>query len=413
MKYFFILGKNHELSLAELVQVLGSGFEVLGYTAPALIIESSKSIDLQAIQRRLGGTVKCGEISGEINSIKELPEFILHSPEIKNVKSKNKKFHFGFSVYFSHQLINSLTNKLHPLGIEIKRRLKEEGISSRLVASKEPALSSVIVTKEKLLDGWDIVLMPASKVKGQRSHVAIGRTLAVQDFKSYGERDYGRPGADALSGMLPPKLAKIMINLAQVQDGDTILDPFCGSGTVLQEALLLGYRRIVGSDMEKKAVEDTKINLEWLKEKAGADISGVTVIQCPAEELSRYVRGTEFGAIITEPYLGPALRGRETKQELVKTKRGLEQLYLAAFMQFVKILKPGGRVVMVLPIFVSKGEMMSMDIINDVKKMGFSVINPISSLSLSLPHSLFRWPLMYYREGQRVYREIWVFEKKQ
>jgi hypothetical protein len=36
----------------------------------------------------------------------------------------------------------------------------------------------------------------------------------VQDIDAYAERDFERPMRDAFVGMLPPKLAQIMLNLA-------------------------------------------------------------------------------------------------------------------------------------------------------------------------------------------------------
>ena len=57
----------------------------------------------------------------------------------------------------------------------------------------------------------------------------LGQTLVVQPFKVLSKRDFGRPARDDHSGMLPPKLAQIMINLARRNDDistKTILDPF-------------------------------------------------------------------------------------------------------------------------------------------------------------------------------------------
>ena len=87
----------------------------------------------------------------------------------------------------------------------------------------------------------------------------------MQDIESYTKRDRERPKRDAKVGMLPPKLAQIIINLAagqlpeeKLQNicdiplgepiprrllGQTVLDPFCGTGVILQEASADGLRR--------------------------------------------------------------------------------------------------------------------------------------------------------------------------
>ena len=92
---------------------------------------------------------------------------------------------------------------------------------------------------------------------------AVFVTKAIQPIESLGERDFGRPYRDAKSGMLPPKLAMMMINLAGQSLGATILDPFCGSGTILMEAATIGYTNLMGSDISPKAIDDTRQNFAW------------------------------------------------------------------------------------------------------------------------------------------------------
>ena len=103
--------------------------------------------------------------------------------------------------------------------------------------------------------------------------------MAVQPFEEFGARDYARPSRDDLSGMLPPKLAKIMINLAQAKENSLILDTFCGSGTILQEALIMGYLNLIGFDSSPKAIKDSQANLEWLADKYDLNITKVELYE--------------------------------------------------------------------------------------------------------------------------------------
>jgi tRNA G10 N-methylase Trm11 len=116
-------------------------------------------------------------------------------------------------------------------------------------------------------------------IKNNKAIVAISE--GAQNITAYAKRDQNRPKRDAFVGMLPPKLAQTMINLAvgpnQPQiwlqnrdfakiDGKTpkLLDPFCGTGTVLQEAILKGFTAY-GSDLNPKMVDYTKENIKWLE----------------------------------------------------------------------------------------------------------------------------------------------------
>ena len=45
----------------------------------------------------------------------------------------------------------------------------------------------------------------------------------------------------------------------------TILDPFCGTGVVLQEALIMGFNAY-GTDLSEKMISFSDINLKWLSD---------------------------------------------------------------------------------------------------------------------------------------------------
>ena len=90
------------------------------------------------------------------------------------------------------------------------------------------------------------------------------RVIGVQNIDDYTMRDRARPARDAKVGMLPPKLAQILINLCGPLPAETrLLDPFCGTGVVLQEAALMGYQPY-GTDLDARMVEYSRKNLEWL-----------------------------------------------------------------------------------------------------------------------------------------------------
>jgi tRNA (guanine10-N2)-dimethyltransferase len=62
------------------------------------------------------------------------------------------------------------------------------------------------------------------------------------------------------------KLARCMINLAQAKKGETVLDPFCGTGTMLIEAGLIGCET-VGLDVQRRMARGTMRNVAHFRVK--------------------------------------------------------------------------------------------------------------------------------------------------
>ncbi len=336
MTLTFILGSHPDLSLAELTAVLETTrvkFEILQRYGDIVILTVPDDLAVPALMIRLGGTIKIVEMLGEFDP-DTLTDWLF-----KQINPATK-FHFGFSLY---SLVPGVRLQkdwkvLQQLGLTLKRTFKADGISARYVQSKEVVLSSVIVHKERLLkNGVEIDLFKQADGK-----LLVGRTRAVQAFGAFTERDYGRPAVDAKSGMLPPKLARMMVNLARQPQTATLLDPFCGSGTVLQEAWDLGYRDLYGSDASDKAISDTRQNLDWLGAQA------VKLRPCPAQDLiiKQLLSPKTVDAIIFEGYLGPTT---PTASRLPNIIRETTQLYQAVWPVIAQLLRPGGIIIAALP----------------------------------------------------------------
>ncbi len=424
MRYFFILGTNPTLSIAEILAVFpGENYELINKD---VFLLDTEEINAQEMIKKLGGTIKIGKIEKKIENKKEqIAEAV--SERVKEVEGK---FNFGISYYGEGKYDTK------PLGMEAKNKLKSMNINSRFVTSREKTLSSVVVKQNKLTkpgEGSEFVLIksplkiplnsPLAKGaigEGGGKEFLFGRTLAVQPFKELSFRDYGRPARDDFSGMLPPKLAQIMINLATAGTGHApfLLDPFCGSGTILSEAMLMGYKNLIGSDLSGKAVEDTKKNLEWIKTNYQLPITNDRLYNVSATEISKVVKPNSIDAIATEPFLGPQ-RG---KIDFIKIKQELEKLYSDSLREFYKILKPKGRVVMIFPFFTAplvnsplKGGIGTKQYVTnlDPNLNGFKIVNPIpedlrKNKILKLTE---RGTIIYGREGQKVWREIVVLKK--
>jgi len=63
-------------------------------------------------------------------------------------------------------------------------------------------------------------------------------------------------------GSMSPKLARCMVNLSGVREGETLLDPFCGTGGILIEAGLIGAK-VIGVDIDPKMIKGAEENLKY------------------------------------------------------------------------------------------------------------------------------------------------------
>ncbi len=331
MNYFFILGSHPALSLTELEARLPGRWQVVNDNLALVSQTAELSADLLEY---LGGTIKFGRVIGQLKQLNEEAAQVI-AEQLLAIAAADKKICFGLSNYDRRPLSRDL-------GIKIKRSIQDAGRSARWVISREAALSSVVVEQNHLLaSGGEIVLWR------QDNCWQWGVTMAVQPFKSLSARDYGRPARDDQSGMLPPKLAQIMLNLADFEPGDSVLDPFCGSGTVLQEAALMKAGRIIGLDNSGVAVANSQINWQWLANRWAVEVEPEIGL-ADARQASAELAGQRIQRIVTEPYLGPQ-RGRRNFAVIAQE---LNQLYSQALVDWQKIIAPSGRVVMIWPVFI-------------------------------------------------------------
>lgn len=387
---FSILGSQKELSIQEIAHVTGVS---PAFSSSEVAIFDNFDISLQNLQSILGGTQKLGYIIGSVKP-KELDSLIFLCSSILTEIDGDKKITFGFSVY---EVGNEISNKMYAdiniLGLEIKKKLKEAGRSARLVTSKENTLSSVIITKNKILErGAEFVLF------FKDDEILVGQTETVQNFEDWSHRDYDRPRRNAKQGMLPPKLTRMMINLSGVEPvGKVLLDPFCGSGTVLMEGAILGFEKVIGGDINEMAISDTDKNMGWLKNE-GFDVPEVELHVSKAENISSVLEENSVDLIVTEPFLGHPRQGHEDERTVRAQILDLEILFKKSFESLVKLLKDDARVVIVSPVHVMRDK--------DLEPRTAEILE-----SLGLTQIKFEKPLIYFRKGQFVKRNILMFKK--
>lgn len=335
--YAFELGREKELCFAELISVLEkSNFVERNFNTAIFKLDL---LDPQKLQNRLGGTIKIVEILEKISQKSEL------EPAIQKILENHFKNRVSGKVQFSISLLGFKNERDINIKQSLnfsKKILKSLGFNSRFV-NKGPISPkpSTIYKARVLKKGIDINI-----IKGEKD-ILIGKTAAIQDIDAYSLRDYNKPYRDARVGMLPPKLAQIMINLAP--EAKTIYDPFCGTGTIPMEGLLMG-KNVIGSDIDTRMVEYTKKNCEWLKNFFDIGSSS-GIFQKDARFLLKKDLPIMPDAVITEGYLGKPLTRAPSEKELEIIFREIENLYFNFLRTIKPILAENSKIVICAPAF--------------------------------------------------------------
>ncbi len=407
------------MSLAELLQVLTSldiVYRVVACSPEVVVIETDKPINHEAVQARLGGVIKIIRLLDTFQKKgKEYPSQVMGNYfTFKRIKDYFHEYtgkkQFGVSIYTLDPALR-YREEAARIAFLIKKVLQDESQSVRAVLPQFPAqsLSSVQVNENQLLQkGAEIVIISGNQ------RVFIGKTLVVQNYEDYGRRDYQRPARDEIVGMIPPKVAQTMINLAgPLKPLEYILDPFCGSGTILQEAILMGYRAI-GSDIEQKMVENSEKNLEWFRNRYHVAPGRYKLFKSNAAEISIQLPSYKVSAIVTEGTLGPIYGKLPKKPEMQSNFKNLAKLYDQVFKEFKKFLSEGARIVISLPAYkVGMTGYEHMPILDFITENGYTILDPLPEF-LAKKYKFLkvtdRKSMIYDRRDQIVAREVFVIQ---
>lgn len=391
---FFQLGSQSSISEQEISTMFSvesehiSSFTFLEYSLP------------HAKKRffEMGGVIRMGEILGESSSWKkiesQIQSFLLSKTE------EGKKMRVG--LFFSGK--NGWKKKGIDVQKSLKSTFKSQGKSLRIVNRRSENLDTFAVTKEKLTEKGHSEICIIAFPSGW----AWGRTTAVQNASEFVFRDIKKPIRDMQVGMLPPKLARIMINLSRAPEGhlpEKIYDPFCGTGTVLLEALSLGVR-ITGSDLSEKMITATKKNTQWYyrAENPDADkrspffISDIFVKDATHPFSPQEQRKVSNSTIVAEGFLGKIFSSPLTFKMYTAQKEQLFPLYRQMIYQVSNTNI--SKIVFGFPFWRGKKE-----------EEYFSFVPELTDFAQKLGWKETISPLRYLREEQVVGREIVVWEK--
>ena len=389
MDIITILGRQPELSLAELEAVFGTD-SVRPFSNEAAVVTNDQ-FDVQ----RFGGIQKAGRVVAELDRAAwdTLSRDIVQRYG-RELKSGEGKLTVGISVYGQ----NVAPRDVQRTGIALKQALRKHGRSVRLIPNEASILSTATSHHNKL--GLAANKLEIMVVYGSSS-VIVADSLGAQNISALAKRDQGRPKRDAFVGMLPPKLALMMVNLSGISGQaptGRILDPFCGTGVVLQEAALLGFD-VYGTDLSEKMVDYSQANMDWLAAKH--EIGSVLI---EAGDAVEHTWQPPTDAVVAETYLGQPFSAPPAQDKLDKVVKTVDSIISKFLTNLHGQLEPGTPLCLAVPAWRSStGWFTYLPVIKKLESLGydwqeFSHVDPTK--------------LTYFREDQVVARQLLIIRRR-
>ncbi|OGJ59320.1 hypothetical protein A3D11_03175 [Candidatus Peribacteria bacterium RIFCSPHIGHO2_02_FULL_49_16] len=399
--YAAFLGHQPHISIAELHAVVPDLHMQRHLDSHWIIFESAMDIE-QEVFRFWGGTIILAkQITTDDIVLEDIP--LLLANELRSGKGK---------VIFGLRTENIARKNIKKLYRDCKEHLRSKGRSSRYVGNERAPAAPVLLHDQEMIgnkSGCELVLL------NEENHLWIGRTVAAHDPDDYGYRDMEKPVRDTRTGLMPPKLAQIMLNLGwwlcgRTKSGPpTILDPFCGTGVIPMEALLRSWP-VIASDLSLRAVNGCTKNMDWFRKEEGIPKKDVpsAVFKHDARKPFDFskIRDTDLrdgpDIIVTETSLGPPLEMRAAQRDALKHRTENEKLQKEWLKNAMECL-PDVPLVCTFPVWYLRTEPLFLEQIwKHLDNIGYKVIAPPGG-----QENLHGRPtLLYRRPNQFVGREI-------
>lgn len=141
---------------------------------------------------------------------------------------------------------------------ELLRSMEIEALLGKRCTPKEAA--GIVTAELAQPEVWNIRRLTfTNEALGERSQPTWQSTLENGDGEAGRRKDpkYVTHGLHPFKGKFYPQLAKALLNISGTPLGGSVLDPFCGSGTVPLEGMLNGFRTF-GCDFNPLAAKIAK-----------------------------------------------------------------------------------------------------------------------------------------------------------
>ena len=378
-----VLGRLPKLSIAELEAMFGKSHVRAVSHSTAVVDTDNLSID------SLGGSLKCGKVIHTLPAdnrptLERASHWITHT-YVNQLLAVGGKITLGISAYG----LSTSPRQLQKIGLLLKTSMKKHNVSLRLIPNTTTELSTATSHNNKL--GLSPKKRELFIIKTDNGAIIIAESNGAQNITAYARRDRNRPRRDAFVGMLPPKLAQIMVNLAVGNTTRaTILDPFCGTGTVMQEALLKGYD-VCGSDLSQKMIDYTTENIAWLQSKYHITSTVRSLEQADAMT-HQWPKAQQLDAVVCETYLGQPFSAPPSPKKLHEVTGNCNHIITNFLRNIHSQLTPGTTLCIAVPAWRDASRNLThLPLIKDLETLGYILQQP---------------PLIYSRSDQVVVREI-------
>jgi tRNA (guanine10-N2)-dimethyltransferase len=284
-KLFFLLSGEHEaLPTSELRAILEA--EGYAFRAPEefdQVLRLEAELDcIEAIKRRAAYTRTCAlelfNCEAETRKIVNAFRFISLGKSLENGET--------FAVRVKH--VKNYASRIDGMALEGKLgKLVLSQRSNAKVNLKNPDKTFLgVLTNERFIFGLKLAeILPKPFVERRPRR-----------------KPFFHPSA------MSAKLTRCMVNLAKPKTGELLLDPFCGTGSTLIEAALIGCR-ILGLDIKRRMVRGSLKNLAYFS------IEPESVILADA----RNPPITKVDCVVTDPPYGrSATTLRRTTKQIVE-----------------------------------------------------------------------------------------------
>lgn len=285
-KLFFLLsGENLTLPASEVKAIL----EAEGYTYESVVIldqvmrVQAKVESVKVVQKRAAFTRLSAKEIFVCDATQTAIEKAASKIDFKKILSPNETFAVRVT-----RIKNYADSEINTMNLEIcLGKIILQNAKDAKVNLKQPDKTFVgIITNDLLVFGLKMTEMTIKTFSERRPR----------------KKPFFHPSA------MPSKLARCMVNLAHGKTEALLLDPFCGTGSTLIEASLVGCRAL-GIDAQKRMIVGSKKNLKHF----GLQAEGL--VFADARKLPLF----SVDCVVTDPPYGKSASTlKSTTKELVE-----------------------------------------------------------------------------------------------